>query len=133
MAIDTVIVVAGVVGGMRQSIDDLDLEAWHEAFSANTIGPIMVARAFKPNLVASGAGNLMILSSQLGASTWPFGGMYIYSTTKAAVGKAAKISPLIGRKTYYCFGDASRYVQTDMGGPNEITLEESASGIKCNW
>ena len=30
VAIDTVIVVAGVVGGMRQSIDDLDLEAWHE-------------------------------------------------------------------------------------------------------
>ena len=103
VAIDTVIVVAGVVCGMRQSIDDLDLEAWHEAFSANTIGPIMVARAFKPNLLASGAGNLMILSSQLGASTWPFGGMYIYSTTKAAVGKAARSSPLIGRKTLLLF------------------------------
>ena len=73
----------GVVGGGRQSIDDLDIEAWHDALTANTIGPILVARAFKQNLVASGAGNLMILSSQLGASTWPFGGMYIYSTTKA--------------------------------------------------
>ncbi len=132
VAIDTVIVVAGVVGGGRQSIDDLDIEAWHDALTANTIGPILVARAFKQNLVASGAGNLMILSSQLGASTWPFGGMYIYSTTKAAVGKAAKIlsidwkdDPIIVSVRH------PGYVQTDMGGPNaEITPEESASGIR---
>ena len=132
VAIDTVIVVAGVVGGMRQSIDDLDLEAWHEAFSANTIGPIMVARAFKPNLVASGAGNLMILSSQLGASTWPFGGMYIYSTTKAAVGKAAKILSIDWKEDPIIVSVMHPgYVQTDMGGPNaEITPEESASGIR---
>ncbi|SVB91597.1 uncharacterized protein METZ01_LOCUS244451, partial [marine metagenome] len=70
VAIDTVIVVAGVVGGSHQSIDDLDVDAWHQALNANTIGPILVARAFKQNLVASGAGNLMILSSQLAASTW---------------------------------------------------------------
>ena len=132
VAIDTVIVVAGVVGGMRQSIDDLDLEAWHEAFSANTIGPIMVARAFKHNLVASGAGNLMILSSQLGASTWPFGGMYIYSTTKAAVGKAAKILSIDWKEDPIIVSVMHPgYVQTDMGGPNaEITTEESASGIR---
>ena len=132
VAIDTVIVVAGVVGGMRQSIDDLDLEAWHEAFSANTIGPIMVARAFKTNLVASGAGNLMILSSQLGASTWPFGGMYIYSTTKAAVGKAAKILSIDWKEDPIIVSVMHPgYVQTDMGGPNaEITPEESASGIR---
>jgi NAD(P)-dependent dehydrogenase (short-subunit alcohol dehydrogenase family) len=132
VAIDTVIVVAGVVGGMRQSIDDLDLEAWHEAFSANTIGPIMVARVFKPNLVASGAGNLMILSSQLGASTWPFGGMYIYSTTKAAVGKAAKILSIDWKEDPIIVSVMHPgYVQTDMGGPNaEITPEESASGIR---
>ena len=132
VAIDTVIVVAGVVGGRHQSIDDLDVDAWHEALNANTIGPILVARAFKQNLVASGAGNLMILSSQLAASTWPFGGMYIYSTTKAAVGKAAKIlsidwkdDPIIVSVMH------PGYVQTDMGGPNaEITPEESASGIR---
>ena len=132
VAIDTVIVVAGVLGGRHQSIDDLDVDAWHEALNANTIGPILVARAFKQNLVASGAGNLMILSSQLAASTWPFGGMYIYSTTKAAVGKAAKIlsidwkdDPIIVSVMH------PGYVQTDMGGPNaEITPEESASGIR---
>ena len=131
-AIDTVIVVAGVVGGMKQSLDDLDIEAWHQALSANTIGPVLVAQAFKQNLVASGAGNLMILSSQLGASTWPFGGMYIYSTTKAAVGKAAKIISIDWKDDPVIVSVMHPgYVQTDMGGPNaEITVEESASGIR---
>ncbi len=86
-AIDSVIVVAGVTGGKRQSLDDLDVDAWHETLNANTIGPVLVAKAFKRNLVASGNGNLMILSSQVGASVWPLGGHYIYSTTKAALNR----------------------------------------------
>ena len=53
-----------------------------------------MAKSFKSNLTASGNGNLMILSSQLAASTWPMGGMYIYSTTKAAVSKVGQILAL---------------------------------------
>ena len=131
-AIDTVIIVAGVVGGAHQSVDDIDIEEWHRTLDANTIGPLLVARTFKPNLVASGKGNLMIVSSQLGASTWPMGGMYIYSSTKAAVGKVGKIlsidwaaEPIIISIMH------PGWVQTDMGGPHaEITAEESASGIR---
>lgn len=131
-AIDTLIIVAGVVGGGKQSLDDLDIDEWHRTLDANTIGPLLVARAFKDNLVASGNGNLMILSSQLGASTWPLGGMYIYSSTKAAVGKVGKIlsidwaaDPVIVSIMH------PGWVQTDMGGPRaEITAEESASGIR---
>ena len=69
-AIDTVIIVAGAVGGMpeNQSIDNIDVEEWHRTLDTNTIGPLLVAKAFKDNLVASGNGNLMILSSQLGLS-----------------------------------------------------------------
>ena len=131
-AIDIIIVVAGVVGGMAQSIDDFDMDAWHEALTINTIGPMLVSRAFKANLVASGAGSLMIVSSQLGASTWPFGGMYIYSTTKAAVGKAAKILSIDWKDEPVIVSVMHPgYVQTDMGGPNaEITPQESASGIR---
>jgi len=130
--IDTLIIVAGTTGGQHQTLDDLDIEEWHNALNINTIGPALVARAFKSNLIESGNGNLMILSSQLGASTWPMGGMYIYSTTKAAVGKIGKILSLDWA------GDPITvsvmhpgWVQTDMGGPQaEITSEESASGIR---
>ncbi len=133
-AIDTVIIVAGAVGGMpeNQSIDNIDIEEWHRTLDTNTIGPLLVAKAFKDNLVSSGDGNLMILSSQLGASTWPMGGMYIYSTTKAAVGKAGKILSLDwAEEPIIVLIMHPGWVQTDMGGPTaEITAEESASGIR---
>ena len=131
-AIDTLVVVAGAVGGGRQSLDDLDIEEWHSALNTNTIGPMLVARAFKSNLVASGNGNLMILSSQLGASTWPLGGMYIYSSTKAAVGKVGKILSIDWAKDPIIVSVMHPgWVQTDMGGPQaEITSEESALGIR---
>ena len=134
ITIDTAIIVAGDVGGdpmQQQSIDNIDIEQWHKTLDTNTIGPLLVARAFKKNLVASGNGNLMILSSQLAASTWPMGGMYIYSTTKAAVGKIGKILSLDWAEDPVTVSIMHPgWVQTDMGGPGaEITAEESASGI----
>ena len=131
-AIDTLIIVAGAVGGQHQSLDDVDLAEWHKTLDINTIGPALVARAFKSNLAASGNGNLMILTSQLAASTWPMGGMLIYSTTKAAVSKVGQIlaidwkdEPIIVSLMH------PGWVQTDMGGPHaEITAQESASGIR---
>ncbi len=133
-AIDSVIIVAGWVGGMpdNQTIDNIDIDEWHNTLNINTIGPLLVAKAFKSNLAASGNGNLMILSSQLAASTWPMGGMYIYSTTKAAVSKVGQILALDWAEDPIIVSIMHpSWVQTDMGGPTaEITAEESASGIR---
>ena len=133
-AIDSLIIVAGSVGGMpdNQSIDNLDIDEWHNTLNINTIGPLLVAKSFKSNLIASGNGNLMILSSQLAASTWPMGGMYIYSTTKAAVSKIGQILALDWAEDPIIVSIMHPgWVQTDMGGPAaEITAEESASGIR---
>ena len=41
--IDTLIISAGTVGGGRQSLDDLDLDEWHNTLNINTIGPTLVA------------------------------------------------------------------------------------------
>ena len=133
-AIDSVIIVAGWVGGMpdNQTIDNIDIDEWHNTLNINTIGPLLVAKAFKSNLAASGNGNLMILSSQLAASTWPMGGMYIYSTTKAAVSKVGQILALDWAEDPIIVSIMHPgWVQTDMGGPTAgITAEESASGIR---
>src|SRR6056300_1576544 len=61
-SIDSIIIVAGYVGGMpeNQTIDNIDLDEWHRTLNINTIGPLLVARSFKENLSASGKGNLMI-------------------------------------------------------------------------
>ncbi len=130
--IDILVICAGVVGGMAQALDNVDLDEWVKTFHINTVGPALVARAFKDNLAASGNGHLMILTSQLAASTWPMGGLYIYSTTKAGVSKVGQILALDWKDdpiTVTLMHPG--YVQTDMGGPNaEITAEESASGIR---
>lgn len=133
-SIDSIIIVAGYVGGMpeNQTIDNIDIDEWHRTLNINTIGPLLVARAFKENLSSSGNGNFMILSSQLAASTWPMGGMYVYSTTKAAVSKVGQILALDWSQEPITVSIMHPgWVQTDMGGPAaEITAEESASGIR---
>ena len=131
-ALDVVINNAGYVGGAKQSIDDVDLDEWHRTLDINTIGPLLIARAFKANLAASGDGKLMNVTSQLAASTWPFGGMLVYSSTKAAFSKVAQILALDWKEDPITVALVHPgWVRTDMGGPNaEISAEESASGIR---
>ena len=129
--IDILINNAGAVGGMKQTLDDLDLDEWRRTFEVNTIGPALVARAFKPNLAASGNGKLMNVTSQLAASTWPFGGMYIYSSTKAAFSKVTQILAIDWKEEPITVALMHPgWVKTDMGGPNaDISADESAAGI----
>lgn len=130
--IDILINNAGAVGGQHQSLDDVDIAEWHRTLDINTIGPLLISRAFKSNLAASGDGRLMIVTSQLAASTWPMGGMYIYSTTKAGVSKVGQILALDWKEEPITVSLMHPgWVQTDMGGAHaEITAEESASGIR---
>ena len=133
--LDVLINNAGAVGGdpaTQQSMDSLDLDEWHNTLNINTIGPVLIARALKANLAASGDGKLLHVTSQLAASTWPIGGMYIYSTTKAALSKAAQIMALDWKEDPITVALVHPgWVRTDMGGPHaDISAEESASGIR---
>ena len=133
--IDVLINNAGAVGGnpAKQVLEDLDLVEWHRTLNVNTIGPVLVAKEFKANLAASGNGKLLNVTSQLAASTWPFGGMYIYSTTKAALSKASQLLALDWKEEPITVALMHPgWVRTDMGGPNaDISAAESASGIRA--
>ncbi len=131
-AIDIVINNAGVAGGAAQGIDNVDIDDWHATLNINTIAPLIVARSFKPNLVASGNGKLMNVTSQLAASTWPMGGMLIYSTTKAALSKVAQVLAIDWKAEPITVALMHPgWVKTDMGGPHaQLTVEDSASGIR---
>lgn len=129
--IDVVINNAGATGGEHQSFDDMDFDEWEATHRVNTIAPFRVARAFKANLKATG-GKLMTITSQLGASSWPFGGMYSYSSSKAAVNKVGQILAKDWADDKITVAVIHPgWVRTDMGGPQaDISPEESATGVR---
>ncbi|MEM7218775.1 MAG: SDR family oxidoreductase [Pseudomonadota bacterium] len=129
--IDVLVNNAGIVGGAKQSLAELDIDAFHEALDTNTIGPLLMAQAFKDNLAASGNGKLMTVTSQLGAMVWPMGGSYIYGATKAAVNRIVRALAIDWKDEPITVALVHPgWVQTDMGGPKaEITPVESATGI----
>lgn len=132
-AIDILINNAGAVGGANQAVDNLDIEQWHRTFDVNTIGPLLIARAFKPNLAASGDGKLMTVTSQLAASTWPLGGRYLYASSKAAVNKVVQALAIDWKDEPITVALVHPgWVRTDMGGLHAaIGPDESAAGIRA--
>ncbi|SFS09534.1 SDR family oxidoreductase [Sphingomonas jatrophae] len=128
--VDILINNAGILAGEDQSLDGVDLDVWMEAFRVMAIGPFLVSRAFLPQLEQAG-GRIAFLSSQLAASTWPYGGHYAYSSAKAAGNRVAQILAIdLKDKGISTVVLHPGYVQTDMGGPTaDITAEESAAGI----
>lgn len=134
--VDVLLNVAGVLGGETGSVPDIqfgekDFADWHHAFEIMTIGPFRLIQALLPNLLAA-KGKAMTVSSQLAASTWPYGGMYAYGATKAGVNRVMMSLAIDLRDQGVCVASIHPgYVQTDMGGPGaDITSQESATGIK---
>ena len=134
--VDVLLNVAGIVGGRADSLLDkpfteTDFDGWRDAFEVMTIGPFRLTQALLPNLIAA-KGKVMTVSSQIAASTWPYGGMYAYGATKAGVNRMMRSLAVDLKDKGVAVGTVHPgYVQTDMGGPNaEITPQESAAGIK---
>ena len=63
-------------------IDQASLEAFHQHFNVNVLGPVLTIRAAL-NLFGEKGGNIFNISS--GASKSPMAGVSLYSATKAAV------------------------------------------------
>ena len=74
--IDILINNAGILGGATQTLEAIDFDAWTHAFQVMTIGPFRMVQTLLPNLKAASAPKVMTVTSQLAASTWPFGGSY---------------------------------------------------------
>lgn len=135
--VDVLLNVAGIVGGRADKLTnapftEADFAAWREAFEVMTIGPFRLVQALLPNLTAA-KGKALTVSSQIGASTWPYGGMYAYGATKAAVNRLMLSLAIDLKDQGVSIATVHPgYVQTDMGGPNaEITPQESAAGIQA--
>ena len=128
--VDVLINNAGILGGADQSLEKIDIDEWMNAFAVMTIGPFRVTRAFVPHL-AQAKGKVLFVSTQLAASTWPYGGYYAYASAKAGGNRVAQILALdLKDKGISVASVHPGYVQTDMGGPTaDITPAASAAGI----
>jgi NAD(P)-dependent dehydrogenase (short-subunit alcohol dehydrogenase family) len=129
--VDVLINVAGIFQS-ETGPEDNDFAHWRESFEAMAIAPFGVALAFLPALEKA-KGKVMSVSSQIAASTWPYGGMYSYAASKAALNRAMIGLALDVKGRGVAVGLVHPgYVQTDMGGPNaDITPQESAEGIRA--
>ncbi len=129
-SVDVLYNVAGVTGPMGGELEnEIDWDAWDQAIDVMLKAPFAITKAFLPKL---GEGAKVInFSSQLAASTWPYGGFYVYVATKAGLTALTRSLAIdLKDRGITLVSVHPGWVQTDMGGPDaEITPDESASGI----
>ncbi|MDR2857027.1 MAG: SDR family oxidoreductase [Novosphingobium sp.] len=128
--IDVLYNVAGVTGVVAPELDGADWAVFDDVINIMLKGPLRVLHGFLPRL-APGA-KVINISSQLAASTWPYGGFYAYVAAKAGLNRMMRSVAIDLRDRGIVVGNLHPgYVQTDMGGPEaDITPEESAAGIR---
>jgi NAD(P)-dependent dehydrogenase (short-subunit alcohol dehydrogenase family) len=129
--IDLLYNVAGVTGQVEPEFEaGADWTAFDEAVEVNLKGPLRVLRAFLPRLREGS--KVMNFSTQLAASTWPYGGYYAYVATKAGLNRMMRSVAIDLKDKGIVIGLIHPgYVQTDMGGPTaDITPDESAAGVR---
>ncbi|KPF93253.1 short-chain dehydrogenase [Novosphingobium sp. AAP83] len=135
-AIDILYNVAGIAGPEAPELDGADWAAWDDTNRIMVQGPLRVLHAFLPRL---GAGAKVInISSQLAASTWPYGGFYAYVAAKAGLNRMMRSVAVDLKDRGVIIGLVHPgWVKTDMGGEGaDLTPEESATGIRnvaANW
>jgi NAD(P)-dependent dehydrogenase (short-subunit alcohol dehydrogenase family) len=129
-SIDILYNVAGITGSMANELESIDWGPFDDAINVMVKGPVRVLHAFLPRL---GEGSKVInITSQLAASTWPFGGFYGYVAAKAALNRLMRSMATDLKPRGVIVGLVHPgWVKTDMGGPNaEITAQESAAGLR---
>ncbi|NLR72013.1 SDR family NAD(P)-dependent oxidoreductase [Novosphingobium sp. ERN07] len=129
-AVDLLYNVAGVSGPAAAELESSDWAEWNDVFNIMVQGPLRVLQAFLPRM-AAGA-KVINFSSQLAASTWPYGGYYAYAAAKAALNRLMRSVATDLKERGVIIGLVHPgWVQTEMGGDGaDITPQESAEGIR---
>ncbi len=128
--IDILYNVAGIIGTAAPELESSDWDTFDATIEISLKGPLRVLQAFLPRLPAGS--KVINFSSQLAASTWPYGGYYAYGAAKAGMGRMMRSVAIDLKDRGIVIGIIHPgYVQTDMGGPDgDITPQDSASAIR---
>lgn len=129
--VDVLVNNAGVMGGSRQSVADMDYGGWRDAFEVNTIAPFRVTIALRAHLQRLARPRVVTISSQMGSLARVTSGSYAYRSSKAAVNKVMQglSLDLAGDGIIVCCVHPG-WVRTDMGGAAaELSVAQSAGGL----
>jgi len=125
--IDVLINNAGVWGD--EDIGGFDADKISSVIKTNAISPMMLTEALLDNL-SSGSKVIMITSRMGSIADNESGGRYSYRMSKAALNAASKSLSIDLKDKDIAVGIIHPgHVATDMGGPQGIPVEESASNI----
>jgi len=116
----------------KESIFDMKLEHFREAFETNVLGVIRVTRVFVPLLEKGTAPRVVNISSGAGSVTAKDNhGYYAYAASKAALNMVTRAMASEFRPRGICVvAMTPGWVKTEMGGPNApLKPEESARAI----
>ncbi|WP_144095873.1 SDR family NAD(P)-dependent oxidoreductase [Croceicoccus sediminis] len=129
-SVDVLYNVAGNLGPISGELENpIDWDAWDGSIDVMLKAPFAITKAFLPKM--SKGSRVINFSSQLAASTWPYGGFYVYIATKAGLVALTRAMAIdLKDRGITLISLHPGWVQTDMGGPDaEITTEESVAGI----
>ncbi len=129
--VDVLVNNAGIMGGERQSLAEMDHAAWLRTFDVNTIAPFRLATALLGNLKQAERPRIVTLSSQMASLARKSTGSYAYRSSKAALNKVMQVLALeLAADGIIVCPVHPGWVKTDMGGPAAaITARESAAGL----
>ena len=99
------------------SIEEMDLEAWNEAFRVNVTGAFLCSRRALPHMKAQRAGSIVNIGSVSGVSPYVGGGAY--AVTKAALAMLTRVLALEAGPfgiTVNCIAPGSIRHRSEAGG-----------------
>jgi NAD(P)-dependent dehydrogenase (short-subunit alcohol dehydrogenase family) len=132
-SVDVLINNAGIMGpaAAQQSLDHMDYDGWAECHAVNTMAPLRLLQALRPNLEAAKPAKAVTITSQMGAIAVDMRFSLAYCASKAAVNKVMRlVAPELATAGVIVSLVHPGWVRTDMGGSDaDIAPEESASGI----
>lgn len=136
--LDVLINNAGIIGPVpvpqhieRQHFGTLDYDLWEKVLRTNTFGPVKLAEALLPNLLAGEQKKLVTLSSTVGSIVERDTPAMAYATSKTAVNKAMTLLAAELRDqgvivALVCPG----YVKTRLNfGGADVEIEDSARAL----
>ena len=130
---------AGIIGPLpvtehihRQRFGGIDYALWEQVLRTNTFGPVMMAEAFLPHLLAGEQKKIATLSSSVGSINERATPAMAYATSKATLNKALRLLAVQLRDQgisvgIFCPG----YVQTRMDfGTADVTPQASVTALR---